>query len=177
MSASSILSWGCVSGTLVCALRTSSASETSRCWVPSCRSRSMRRRMSSVAATMRARDAVRSARAWVLAMAVPTRSVKSASLSSMPEGSGLSALENALIAPQSRPSTVIGAPTAERMPRSRAIAATDPRASSKPSMRAGLPLLRTRDPMLRPSSAILVPAGTNIGSPQLATMVAVPSAS
>ena len=40
-----------------CASRSSSPSEMRRCWVPSWRSRSMRRRVSSAAATIRARDA------------------------------------------------------------------------------------------------------------------------
>ena len=42
------------------------ASETSRCWAPSCRSRSMRRRAWSAAATIRAREAVSSAYSWAL---------------------------------------------------------------------------------------------------------------
>ena len=49
--------------TSACTVRTSSTSETSCCWVPSCRSRSIRRRDSSAAATIRAREAISSARA------------------------------------------------------------------------------------------------------------------
>jgi hypothetical protein len=55
-----------------------SASATRRCWMPSCRSRSSRRRVSSAAATIRARDADSSARLWVFAMAVPSSSVNPA---------------------------------------------------------------------------------------------------
>ena len=44
-------------GVIAAAPRTSSPSETSRCWAPSCRSRSIRRRTSSAAATIRAREA------------------------------------------------------------------------------------------------------------------------
>jgi len=44
-------------GTSASAVRAASASETSRCWVPSCRSRSIRRRAWSEAATIRRREA------------------------------------------------------------------------------------------------------------------------
>ena len=62
---------------------------TSRCCAPSCRSRTTRRRSSSVAATIRARDAASSARASVFEIAVATSSVNSASRSSMPVGQRL----------------------------------------------------------------------------------------
>ena len=45
---------------------------TSRCCAPSWRSRTTRRRSSSAAATIRARDAARSARAWTFEIAVAT---------------------------------------------------------------------------------------------------------
>ena len=51
------------------ARRSLSTTETRRCWAPSCRLRSSRRRCSSPALTRRARDAIRSARAWALATA------------------------------------------------------------------------------------------------------------
>ena len=70
-------------GTAACAARSCSASETSRCWAPSCRSRSMRRRASSAAATIRAREAVSCAWLSALAMAVATSSVKPASRASV----------------------------------------------------------------------------------------------
>ena len=46
------------SGAFACAARTSSASETSCCCAPSCRSRSIRRRVASAVATIRAREGV-----------------------------------------------------------------------------------------------------------------------
>ena len=53
---------GQLGGHAASAARRSSTSDTSRCWMPSCRSRSMRRRAWSAAATIRARDAASSAR-------------------------------------------------------------------------------------------------------------------
>ena len=52
---------------------------TRRCCAPSCRSRTTRRRSSSVAATIRARDAASSARLALFEIAVATSSVNSAS--------------------------------------------------------------------------------------------------
>ncbi len=43
-------------GAAACAVRSCSTSETNRCWAPSCRSRSMRRRVWSAVATIRARE-------------------------------------------------------------------------------------------------------------------------
>ena len=51
---------------------------TRRCWAPSCRSRSMRRRASSAAMTTRAREATSSSRLSAFAIAVATSSVNSA---------------------------------------------------------------------------------------------------
>jgi DNA-binding CsgD family transcriptional regulator len=62
-----------------------SAWVTSRCWTPSCRSRSIRRRASSAAARIRARDAETSARAWAFAIAVAASSVNPASRDSVSE--------------------------------------------------------------------------------------------
>ena len=53
-------------GAASCAARRRKAREISRCWVPSCRSRSIRRRAWSAAATIRERDAVSSAYSWAL---------------------------------------------------------------------------------------------------------------
>ena len=83
---------------------------TSRCCAPSCRSRTTRRRSSSVAATIRARDAATSARASVFAIAVATSSVNSASRSSMWSGRGSASATPAPITPQNSPSTTIAAP-------------------------------------------------------------------
>ena len=89
---------------------------TSRCCAPSCRSRTNLRRSSSVAATIRARDAATSARASVFEIAVATNSVKLSRRDSVSAGSGSASGEVATMTPQSRPSTTIGAPTAERLP-------------------------------------------------------------
>ena len=55
-----------------------------------------------------------SSRAWVFAIAVATRSVKSASRYSIPLGSPSGCSDPTVITPHSRPSTLIGAPAAER---------------------------------------------------------------
>jgi uncharacterized membrane protein len=70
-------------GTAAWAARSCRASETRRCWAPSCRSRSIRRRVWSAVATIRAREAVNSACASALAIAVATSSVKPASRDSV----------------------------------------------------------------------------------------------
>src|SRR5882757_58983 len=72
----------------------------------------MRRRASSDAATILARDATRSARACALATAVPTRSVNSAMRAAATSGKGWSTRDKAVIAPQTDPPTMMGAPTA-----------------------------------------------------------------
>ena len=62
---------------------------TRPCWAPSCRSRTTRRRSSSVAATSRARDAATSVRASAFAIAVATSSVNSAICDSVSGGNGV----------------------------------------------------------------------------------------
>ena len=79
----------------------------------------MRRRVWSAVATMRARDAVSSPCASALAIAVATSSVKSASRASVSGRDGSSPRDSTVIAPHSRPSTVIGAATAAQMPSAR----------------------------------------------------------
>jgi hypothetical protein len=66
----------------------------------------------------------------VFEMAVATSSVKAAILDSASSGSGRSFFEEAIIAPQGRWSTTIGAPTDERRPSSRPSAAPAPEACS-----------------------------------------------
>ena len=89
---------------------------TRRCWAPSCRSRTTRRRSSSVAATIRARDAASSVRASVFEIAVATNSVKFSRRDSVSAGSDPPFGDVATRTPQTRPSTTIGAPTAVRLP-------------------------------------------------------------
>ena len=101
-------------------------SATSRCCVPSWRSRSNRRRASSAAATIRARDAIRSARAVAFDTAVATSSVNWLSRISERSGIGSGSVEIAMIVPQVRPSTMIGAPIADRNPAARATSAIVP---------------------------------------------------
>ena len=99
---------------------------TRRCWAPSCRSRTTRRRSSSVAATIRARDAATSVRASAFAIAVATSSVNSAICDSVSGGNGVALLDEAAMTPQRRPSTTIGQPTDERIPKLRASCAIGP---------------------------------------------------
>src|SRR5215469_14799393 len=105
------------------AARRSRARETRRCWAPSCRSRSMRRRVASAVATIRAREAVRAAWAAALAIAVAASSVNPASRVSVPAGSG-PARDPTTMTPQRRPSTLTGTPTAAPMPYLRPASAT-----------------------------------------------------
>ena len=67
-----------------------------------------------------------STRAWALAIAAAASSVNPASRTSVSAGSGCSRVDARLIAPHSRPSTLIGAATAVRMPNSRATSAAAP---------------------------------------------------
>ena len=74
----------------------------------------------SVAATIRARDAATSVRASVFEIAVATNSVKFSRRDSVSARSDPASGDVATMTPQSRPSTTIGAPTAERLPMLRA---------------------------------------------------------
>jgi hypothetical protein len=67
-----------------------------------------------------------STRAWTLAIAVATSSVKPASRASVSAGSGSSRRDPTTITPHSRPSTLIGAPTPERRPAPSADAGAGP---------------------------------------------------
>ena len=153
---------------------------TSGPWAPSCRSCSIRRRAWSAAATIRARNAVTSARASAFATAVAASSVNPASRASVPAGSG-ARLDAMLTMPHSRPSTLTGTPTTVRTPSSsRAGSATGPVASPKSSMRAGWPVWNTSDPVLCPPGPNRVPNGTGTAAPvlaQVATSVSAPSGS
>ena len=92
---------------------------TRRCCAPSCRSRTTRRRSSSVAATIRARDA---------ASVRPRLDVRDRRRDQLGElldprlrvrrQRPVACFEETIIAPQRRPSTTIGPPTDERMPSS-----------------------------------------------------------
>jgi hypothetical protein len=98
--------------------------------VPSCRSRSIRRRLSSAAATIRAREAVSSARPAAFAIAVATSSVNEARRSSVSGGNGRSPRELAAITPHTRPWTMIGVPADDWKPLSRRAVPNAPEASS-----------------------------------------------
>ena len=67
---------------------------------PSCKSRSIRRRVSSAAATIRARDAVSSARALTFAIAIAMRSAKSLTRCSALGGKASGREEPAMATPQ-----------------------------------------------------------------------------
>ena len=151
---------------------------TKLCWAPSCRSRTTRRRSSSVAATIRAREAARSERAWMLEIEAATSSVNSPIRSSVPAGTGSGCVETATMAPQSRPSTTIGVPTAERMPGSRTDDEDMPVARAWSSMRAGREVRRTIEVMPWSPGVRYVPTGTVAsGAPQLATTCTSPPSS
>ena len=82
------------------------------------------------------------------------------------------------MAPQTRPPTRTGAPTAARIPMERAYPAIGPLASLYWSMRTGRWVRNTRTTMLSPSSRTRVPTGA--GGPrrfQAPTTVAVSSGS
>jgi len=83
-------------GTACAAARSSRTSVTRRCCVPSCRSRSIRLRVASAVATIRARDAFSSARLSAFAIAVATSSVKSASRASVLAGSGSGSVDETI---------------------------------------------------------------------------------
>ena len=138
-SASSWSTSSCSGGIAAATPRNRSASETSRCCAPSCRSRSMRRLVSSAVAAMRARDAVSAAWAWALAIAVAISSVNLPIWASVPRGKGASRLVDAAITPQIRPATTIGQPTEERIPTARASRAIAPVSCPKVSTRVGRP--------------------------------------
>jgi hypothetical protein len=103
--------------------RSASVSDTSPCWIPSCRFRSRRRLASSAAATTRALDAVSCARASALEIAIAIRSANLATRSSASASSSSGRVASsaggvpirgvvvAIAAPQSRSPMTIGAPT------------------------------------------------------------------
>lgn len=107
------------SGRSSAAARSWRRKETSRCCAPSCRSRSGRRRASLEAATIRAREAISSARDVQAAMEVATRSANSALRYCVSGGNDLAGVEPTTAMPQTRPSTTSGAPATEPSPSSR----------------------------------------------------------
>jgi hypothetical protein len=86
----------------------------------------MRRRASSAAATILAREAVSWARLSALATAVPMSSVNPAMCCSVSAGKRSSRARMPIV-PHSRPSTTIGAATTERMPSLRTAASAAPK--------------------------------------------------
>ena len=106
-------------------MRTASDVATSRCWAPSWRLRSRRRRSASLASTMRMREAASSSRAWALAMAWAARSAKSPTRNSASGGKGASSLEM-ITAPHRSPAKITGAPTAALIPVERSVSARLP---------------------------------------------------
>jgi hypothetical protein len=142
------------------AARSVSISDTSRRWVLSCRSRSIRLRASSAAATTRARDAASAARLSAFAIATANSSVKLAKRTTLSAGSDCSRVEPAAITPHSRPSTMIGAPTPECTPASRTATSSAPSTAAILSTRAGRPVSNTSVPgSSSPSSIHRQPTG------------------
>ena len=107
-----------------------------RCWIPSWRSRSIRRRASSAAATILRREAASSSELSAFAIAVATSSVNRSSRSSVPGSGGRSAfVDETPIMPHVLPSTVMGAATDDRRPNSsRPAGARDSHASHLPAV-------------------------------------------
>ena len=89
---------------------------TSRCWAPSCRSRSIRRRVSSAVSTILRREAVSSALLWAFATAVATSSVNCAIRACVSGRTASGCVKVAAITPHVRPETTIGAVTAAPAP-------------------------------------------------------------
>ena len=137
------------------ARRAAAAPARSRCcWAPSCRSRSIRRRVLSAAATIRARDAVSSRCASALPIAVATSSVKPANRASVSDGNGSLRVDDTSMTPQTRPSTLIGTPAVARTPIARTASPAVPDAVEKSSIRAGRPVSCAGEP---PVSCRLLP--------------------
>ena len=143
---------------------TSSPIAISRCCVPSWRFRSIFLRASSPAATILARDATSSVRFAAFEMAVATSSVKRASRSSVSGGRGSSLSVAATSAPHKMPSTTIGVPTDERMPRLRTSSPSSLSGLSQLSMRAGAPVRTIFPPTVSGVSGNREPTGTCLSS-------------
>ena len=109
-----------------------------------------RRRASSAAATIRAREAISSSRVAALAIAVATRSANSPMRASVSGGNGSDADEPTIATPHTWSPTMIGTPTAERIPSRRICAAASPDALSWLSMRAVRPASNTNRARLSP---------------------------
>ena len=85
----------------------------------------MRRRAASAASTIRTRDAASCSRASAFASAAVT-AAKLLICSSVPAGNACGSSLVTMIAPDRRPATWIGAPTADAIPNSRNSAASSP---------------------------------------------------
>ena len=92
--------------------------------------RSIRRRLSSPAATIRTRDAANAARLSAFAIAVATKSVNEPAGAPQRRPAAAARRANRRQQPPTAPSTMIGVPTAERTPRSRAPIPSGPEASA-----------------------------------------------
>jgi len=125
------------------------------------------RGMSSAAATIRARDAATSVRDSVFAIAVATSSVNSAICDSVSGGNGVALVDEAAITPHSRPSTRIGQPTDDRIPRPSASRAIGPTAPAKLVTRTGPLASQTIAATLAPCSENRVPTASPGTSPRL----------
>jgi hypothetical protein len=119
-----------------------------------------------------------SARASALVTAVASSSVNRWIRNSVPAGNAFVLLEDAATTPHRCPSTMIGQPSDERMPSSRASAAIAPSSKAKLETRAGPPLRSTSRATLTPSSSMRVPTASRVGTRlHAATPVTLPSGS
>ena len=123
---------------------------TRRCWAPSWRSRTTRRRASSAAVSTRARDAVSWSRLSAFAIAVPSSAANLTSAPPRRRAAVAARSQLAVIAPQILPSTVIGAPTVVQTPDAAGELGDDAAALLAVSIRVERPVRSTRDVTLSP---------------------------
>ena len=128
-------------------------------------------------ATIRARDAVSSACACAFAIAVATSAVNFASRFSVSGGNGSGRVEAATITPHSRPSMLIGAPTADRMARPGSSAAAALEGSAWLSSLTARPVSKTSAVTFRPPTGALRAETALPARFQPPTPVTVPSVS
>jgi hypothetical protein len=115
------------------------------------------------------------ARLSAFATAVASSSVNWTRRASVSDVKGSDCSEPAAITPQTRPSTMIGVPTAERTPPSRTATSIAPEASTEVSIRAGRQVRTTSEQRLLPSSFHRLPTGKTAAElPHAATKVTSP---
>ena len=102
---------------------------------------------------------------------MPASSVKAASRVSASAGSGSSLAFDTMMTPHSRPSTMIGTPTLDRMPSSRTISPPGPESWEKSSMRTDWPASQTSVAIFRPPRGVCTPGRLSPAAFQRAKIV------